>query len=57
MQTLLSQFSESLSTLGQTNPTLLLGCSLVAPAAATFAVIFVARKLMAACWRGYWDVV
>jgi hypothetical protein len=57
MQTITAGLLDSLSTLGHSNPALLLGCSLIAPAALTFGVVYVVRKSMAVCWRGYWDVV
>ncbi len=46
-----------LASLGRTNPALLMGLSLITPAVATFTVVVGFKKMTAACWRGYWDVV
>lgn len=57
MHPFLADVSNYLSTLGRTNPAVVLALSLTLPAAATFAVVVTFKKLTAACWRGYWDVV
>ena len=57
MHPFLADVSNLLTSMGRTNPALLLILSLFTPAAATFAFVLAFKKLTAACWRGYWDVV
>jgi len=57
MHPLFADVSNLLESMGRTNPALLLVISITMPAAATFAFVMGFKKLTAACWRGYWDVV
>ena len=49
--------TQILASLGEYNPSLVLGLSLVAPGVMMFAVIFAIRKVMKVSWRGHWDAV
>jgi hypothetical protein len=49
--------SQLLASLGESNPTLLLTVSLVAPSVVMFTLVFITRKLTKASWRGHWDAL
>jgi hypothetical protein len=59
MQNTISQlFNDVLpQTLGLTDPTSILGLSLVAPGVIMFVALFLGRELFRPRWRGYWDAV
>jgi hypothetical protein len=57
MHPFFADVSNLLTSMGRTNPALLLLVSVMTPAAATFTLVMTFKKLTAACWRGYWDVV
>ena len=59
MQNTISQlFNDVLpQTLGLTDPTSILGLSLVAPGVIMFIALFLGRELFRPRWRGYWAAV
>ena len=59
MQNEISQLFSNLSpqTLGMTDPSSVLGISLVAPGLITFVILFFGRALLRPKWRGYWSAV